>query len=201
VAETIEKPGKRTPGKVAKRPPAVGSAAWEEAARKSPQYIRETLLSLTERAEGGDKEAAEVLFTWLKEEPGIRPMVRGLEDLAIKIERVWVDRHSGTDELRKGVLREEIEAMRTGLLGTAPSIVEKLLASTVVVAHLSFQQASAVAASKASGLGEREARERQLSMAQKRLIAAVKAWEQISGKKAAGLGPRGQLGIFEPLAS
>jgi len=165
-----------------------------------PTYIRNTVESLIRRAEGGDRGAAELLFGWLEKNPDTRSTIRGLDELALKIERMWAERLFGTDEVGKAALREEVAALKAGLLGPAPSALEKILANSVVIAHLSFQQASMVASGTAEGAGGREARERRLSLAQKRLIAAVKTWEQISGKKAAGLRPRGKIAIFEPLA-
>lgn len=64
----------------------------------------------------------------------------------------------GTDEVGKAALREEVAALKAGLLGPAPSALEKILANTVVIAHLSFQQASMVASGTAEGAGGREAR-------------------------------------------
>jgi len=165
-----------------------------------PTYIRNTVESLIRRAEGGDQGAAELLFGWLEKNPDTRSTIRGLDELALKIERMWAERLFGTDEVGKAALREEVAALKAGLLGPAPSALEKILANSVVIAHLSFQQASMVASGTAEGAGGREARERRLSLAQKRLIAAVKTWEQISGKKAAGLRPRVKIAIFEPLA-
>ena len=44
----------------------------------------------------------------------------------------------------------------------------------------------------------REARERLLTIAQKRLAAAVKTWHQIAGKNTAGMRLKGKLTLFEP---
>jgi len=183
---------------MAKKQPREGTPAWEESLNQNPTYVRNTIHSLVERAERGDRQAVENLLGWLERHPDMRSLVRGLDDLATKVERCWIDRVCGADELAKKALLDEVAAMKAELLGPAPSVLDKILASTVLVAHLSYQRAAHVAAMKVENLVEQEARERRLSASQKRLVAAVKEWEQIAGKKAKGLRPRGKLKLFEP---
>ncbi len=142
--------------------------------------------------------AVENLEEWLKLHPDMRHLVRTLDDLTTKVEGCWVDRHTGTDELAKKALRDEMAAMKGELLGSTPSILEKILGSAVLIAHLSYQRAAHTASFAADNLGVQAARERQMTAAQKRLVAALKAWEQIAGKKAAGIRPPGKLALFVP---
>lgn len=181
-----------------KKQPKEGTTAWEKSLGQNPTYVRNTILSLVERAEHGDRQAVEHLLGWLERHPDMRSLVRGLDDLATKVERCWIDRLCGADELAKKALLDEVAAMKTELLGPTPSALDKILAGTVLVAHLSHQRAAHVATMKADNTGVQEARERRLSAAQKRLVAAVKAWKQIAGKKAKGLRPKRKLKLFEP---
>ena len=176
----------------------VGSLEWEKTLPTNPDYVRTTIRSLVTRAEQGSKEAVELLLGWLKRYPDMRSLVRELDDLPTKVERSWTERLSGTDELSKKAIEDDLASMRAQLLGPAPSVTDKILASTVLVAHLAFQRAACAASLQADNLELREARERVLTIAQKRLAAAVKTWQQIAGKNAAGMRPKGKLALFEP---
>lgn len=164
----------------------------------NPVYIKNTILELVRRAEQGEKMAVESLYRWLERHPEMRSLVRELDDLSTKVERAWVRRLCGTDELSKKTTEDELAAMKAELLGPAPSVTDKVMASAVLVAHLAFQRASLAASQPADKPEVREARERVLTIAQKRLAAATKAWEQVAGKKAKGVRPRGRLKLFQP---
>lgn len=183
------------------RKPRVGSRAWYAALADSPTYAKNTILDLARRAEGGSKEAVENLLLWLEKYPGMRSLVGELDDLATKVERAWVQRMCGTDELSKKAIRDDLAAMKAELLGPNPTVTDRVMVGTVLVAHLGFQRAALNASFPADKPEVREARERLLLAAQKRLQAAVKGWEQYSGRKARGLRPRGKLKLFEPAAA
>ena len=121
------------------RKPRVGSRAWEESLIDDPIYAKNTILSLAKRAEDGNQEAIENLNWWLEKYPEMRSLVRLLDDLVTKVERAWIERLCGTDELSKKALEEELAAMKAELLGPNSSVTDRILASTVLVAHLSFQ--------------------------------------------------------------
>jgi hypothetical protein len=180
------------------RKPKVGSRAWEESLVNSPTYARNTILSLAKRAEQGSKEAVENLLAWLEKYPDMRSLVRELDDLATKVERAWVQRMCGADELSKQGVEDDLAALKAELLGPAPSVTDKILASTVLIAHLDFQRAALAASVMTDNPEVRVVREKLLSAAQKRLQDALKGWELHAGKKARGLRPRGNLRIFEP---
>ncbi len=140
---------------MAKRKPRAGSAAWEER-RRDHAYIKATMLDLARWADGGNKTAAEHFFEWLELHPEMRPLVRQLDDLAAKVERHWVQNVCGDDALSRKALEDELAAMRAELLGPDPSVTDKVLAGTVVVAHLAFQRAAArpaAAPGRAAGVG------------------------------------------------
>jgi hypothetical protein len=108
---------------------------------------------------------------------------------------------AGADELAAGAVRAEVAALKAELLGPAPSVTDKVLAGAVVVAHLGHQRAALAAAQPADKPGVREARERLLTIAQRRLQDALKGWELHAGKKAKGLRLRGRLKLSEPGAA
>lgn len=180
------------------RKPREGSRAWEETFADSSTYARNTILSLARRAEGGSKEAVENLNRWLEQYPDMRSLVRELDDLSAKVERAWVRRLCGTDELAGKAIEDDLAAMKAELLGPAPSVTDKILAASVLVAHLSYQRAALAASQPTDKPEVRAARERLLSIAQRRLQDAVKGWELHAAKKAKGLRPRGKLKLFEP---
>ncbi len=84
------------------------------------------------------------------------------------------------------------------MLGPTPSVTDKILVSAVLVAHLAFQRAAFVASQQTDHLELRVVREQVMTIAQKRLAAAVKTWHQIASKNAAGMRPKGKLMLFEP---
>ena len=63
---------------------------------------------------------------------------------------------------------------------------------------MSYQRAALAASQNADKPGVREAWERLLSVAQKRLQDAVRGWELLAAKKAKGLRPSKRLKLFEP---
>jgi hypothetical protein len=156
---------------------------------------------LTIHANQGHPEAGDAVGRWLEQFPQLKPEVRELDDLAAKAEAAWAKAVGFGDPLAERAARDEAAAMKAELLGDAPSVLDRVLASAVVVARLSHDRAARVAAQRADHPGVREARERVLSTAQKRLVAAVKAWQLLAGKKARGLRPKGRLKIFEPDAA
>jgi hypothetical protein len=180
------------------RKPREGSREWEKSLPANPAYVKNTILELVKRAERGDKRAVESLYAWLERHPEMRSLVRELDDLATKVERAWVQRMCGGDELSKRGIEDDIVAMKVELLGPCPSVTDKIMASSVPIAHLAFQRAALAASQPTDKPEVREARERLLTIAQKRLAAATKAWEQVAGKKARGLRPRGKLKLFQP---
>jgi hypothetical protein len=178
--------------------PRRGSRAWEEALADSPTYAKNAILWLARRAERGDREAVENLFRWLERYPDMRSLVRSLDDLATKVERCWVERMCGTNLLSQRAVEDEVTAMKAELLGPAPSVTDKVLAATVLVAHLAFHRAAREASQPADQPAVREARERLLSAAQKRLQDAFQGWERIAARKAKGVRPRAKLRLFDP---
>ncbi len=82
------------------------------------------MLGLARRAEGGSRTAAEHFFEWLELHPEMRSQVRQLDDLAAKVERLWVQRVCGDDILSRRAREDEVAAMRADLLGPDPSVTD-----------------------------------------------------------------------------
>ena len=179
--------------------------AWEAAEealeaerRKDPAYVREKVRDLAREAAGGSAVAVDLLLGWLDLYPETRPLVRALDDLVAKTERAWVDRLAGADPLSRRAVGDELAALKAELLGPAPSALDKVLAGTVLVAHMDFQRAARAAAQPASTPEVMAARGKLLAAAQKRLHDAVRGWRLYAGAKARGARPAGGVRLFGP---
>ena len=173
------------------------SPTSEAALFNSMAYVRNTILDLAKRAESGDRHAVDRLFEWLEKYPQMRSLIRQLDDLADRAEQIRMERMFGKDELSKKGMRDHLETIRNELLGSDPSVTDRLMAGTVIIAHLDFQRAAMAAAVVAEQPGVREARERLLSMAQKRLQGAIRGWSLYRRKKSERL-LRRKISLFEP---
>lgn len=162
---------------------------------------REMVKLLTTRASQGHPDAVSSIEKWLEAFPELRPECRALDELAEKAEAAWAAAVGFGDPLAEKTARDEAVRLRAELTGDAPSLLDRVLASAVAVAHLAHTRAAVVAAQKAEHPGVREYRERVLSAAQKRLAAAVKAFRLLTRKKGKGMRPKGKLKIFEPSAA
>jgi hypothetical protein len=175
------------------------SPAWEKSLSTNPVYLKNLLKSLTERAGSGDEAAAGDLARLLTDHPDLKSAVRELDDLMTKAEGAWVRAVGGGDQLAERAAQDEVSAMKAELLGPGAGVLEKILVSAVVVSHVSYQHAAAVAALKTDVPAVAAMRDKRLSSALKRLLAAVKGWQIITGRKAKGLAPRPAVRLFEPV--
>jgi hypothetical protein len=165
------------------------------------ESAREMVKLLTVRANEGHPEAVGSIEKWLEAFPELKPECRALDELAEKAEAAWAAAVGFGDRLAEKAAREEASKLKQELTGDNPSLLDRVLASTVVVAHLAHTRAAVMAAQKADHPGVREARERVLSAAQKRLTAAVKAHRLLARKKGKGVRPKAKLKLFEPSAA
>jgi hypothetical protein len=116
-------------------------------------------------------------------------------------ETPWVASVGFGDKLAEQAARDEAAKLKRELTGHSSSLLDRVLASAVVVAHLAHTRAAIMAAQKADHPGIREARERVLSAAQKRLAAAVRTHRLLARKNEKGGRPKAKLKIFEPSAA
>lgn len=165
--------------------------------RCSVEYAKGMIEEFLKRAKEGHPEAAGRVLAWLAEFPELKPLVRGLDTLAERAEAAWVTAAAFDDPLAEKATRDEVQAMKRELLPADAGVLERVLATTVVVAHLAHHRAAVAAARPSSHLTVAAARERTLSVAQKRLVAAVKGWELIARKKRKGVRPAKRLKLFQ----
>lgn len=162
---------------------------------------REMVKLLTVRANEGHPEAVGSIEKWLEVFPELKPECRALDELAEKAVAAWAVSVGFGDKLAEQAARDEAAKLKQELTGDNASLIDRVLASTVVIAHLAHTRAAIMAAQKADHPGIREARERVLSAAQKRLAAAVKAHRLLARKKGKGVRPKAKLKVFEPSAA
>lgn len=162
------------------------SPDWERSLRDNPNFVRETIRSLTDRAAAGDAGAADQLARWLTDHPEYKPAVEAAADLTARAETVWVALAADGDRLAEQAARAEAERLRAELLPPDAGAVERVLVGAVVVARLVYAHAAAVAARGSATPGVVAGRDRRLTAAQDRLFKAVRAWETIAGKRAKG---------------
>ncbi len=165
--------------------------------RCTVEYAKGMIAELTARAKRGHPEAVERVLAWLEVYPELRPLVRELESLAERAEGAWVTAAAFGDPLVEKATRDEVAAMKRELLPADAGVLERVLASAVIVAHLSHHRAAVQAARPASHPAVAAVRERTLSVTQKRLVAAVKGWQLIARKKRKGVKPRKKLKLFQ----
>lgn len=177
------------------------SPGWERTLRDNPQFVRETIRSLTDRAAAGDAGAADQLVRWLTAHPEHKPAVEAAADLTARAERVWAALAADGDRLAEQAAQAEAEALRTELLPPDAGVVERVLVGAVVVARLVHHHAATMAAHGSAASAVVAARDRRLTAAQNRLFAAVKGWQAVAGKKARGVRPTLKLLAVTPTAS
>jgi hypothetical protein len=186
---------------VGKQKPTPATNGRTKKRHGSVENAREMVKLFTVRANQGHPEAAASVLKWLEVFPELKPECRALDELAEKVEAAWAASVGFGDKLAEKAARDEAAKLKQELIGHASSLLDRVLASAVVVAHLAHTRAAIMAAQKADSLGLRESRERVLSAAQKRLAAAVKAHHLLARKKGKGMRPKGELKIFEPSAA
>ncbi len=164
----------------------------------SVESAREMVKLLTVRANEGHPEAVGSIEKWLEAFPELKPECRALDELAEKAVAAWAASVGFGDKLAEQAARDEASKLKQELTGDSPSLLDRVLASAVVVAHMAHTRAAVMAAQKADHPGIREARERVLSAAQKRLAAAVKAHRLLAHKKEKRMRPKAKLKVFEP---
>ena len=161
---------------IKKKKPRVGSVAWEEELYKDPTFIKNLIEEFRFEAARGKKEDIERLNRWLDKHHQHRGTVPELADLTTKVEGAWARVVAFGDPLAEQGARQEVERLKAELLSPDAGFLERILASTVAVAYLANQHAAALAAVKTSHSTVRTARDRRQSVAQRRLLDALKGW-------------------------
>ena len=169
-----------------KRKPKEGTPAWDKSLRDNAGFVQETIRSVADRAAAGEPGAADLLARWLAEHPEHRADIKALDDLTTKAVEAWVELAGGGHPVAEQAARDEAAALRAELLPPDAGILDRVLAGAVVVAHLSHAHAALAAAAGTDLPGVRDARDRRLSSAQKRLLAAAKGLRTVAAKKHQG---------------
>ncbi len=139
-----------------------------------------------------------ILATYFDKYPDLKSMFREYDALAVKIENILIRSLSFGNMLSDIAIREEMAAMKSELILPGADVIDKVLASNVIVSHLGHLLATAVAAMNTDSPALASVRDRRLTSAQKRLLVALDAYDRIAKAKAKGLRPKGDLKIFEP---
>jgi hypothetical protein len=168
-----------------------------EGRRGTVEHARGMIEELTRRARAGHPEAVGRVLAWLEAYPELRPLVRELGSLAERAEGAWVTAAAFGDPLAESAVRDQVAAMKGELLPAAAGVLERVLATALVVAHLAHHRAAVQAARPAAHPAVAAARDRALSAAQKRLLAAVRGWELVARKKRKGVKPKRRLKLFQ----
>jgi hypothetical protein len=172
-------------------PPDLATMSKDEVEERSATVAK--LRDLSDRAQGGDKEAA----------LNIRKILDGSPDLAWRFikgpakmaESALIDTFTKDEDLAsKELLRHQLESMRVEVAGENPSALERLLAERVVATWLEVQLFAGIYAMgmKNETFSQGEYRQKRLDGAHRRHLSAVKALAQIRK-----LGPAVQINIAE----
>jgi hypothetical protein len=172
-------------------PPDLATMSKDEVEERSATVAK--LRDLSDRAQGGDKEAA----------LNIRKILDGSPDLAWRFikgpakmaESALIDTFTKDEDLAsKELLRHQLESMRVEVAGENPSALERLLAERVVATWLEVQLFAGIYAMgmKNETFSQGEYRQKRLDGAHRRHLSAVKALAQIRK-----MGPAVQINIAE----
>jgi hypothetical protein len=172
-------------------PPDLAAMSKDEVEERRATVAK--LRDLSDRAQGGDKEAA----------LEIRKVLDGTPDLAwlfVKgpakmTESALIDTFTKDEDLAsKELLRHQLESMRVEVAGENPSALERLLAERVVATWLEVQLFAGLYAMgmKNETFSQGEYRQKQVDGAHRRHLSAVKALAQIRK-----MGPAVQINIAE----
>jgi hypothetical protein len=132
----------------------------------------------------------------LRKHPSLAPTIPQLDDLITRAEKVWVEVAAGGDDVAAETAQKEVDAMKSELLGPNPTILERVMVSSVVVSFLAHQRAVIVAAKSAPTLAISAARDRRTESAQRQLQRAIKGLALLRGKLAKGISPRENLRLL-----
>jgi hypothetical protein len=179
-----------------KKPLKIGSAAWEKNLINDPTYVKNMIDLFRREAACGKKEAIERLNRWLDRFPEHRGTVPALKALTVKVEDAWARAVAFGDPLAEQGAKEETAKLKAELLAPDASFIEQILVSMVAVAYLSNQHAAAVASVKTNHTAVMAARDRRQTVAQRRLLDALKGWSMFK-KKSKGVN-KPPLKLYRP---
>lgn len=187
---------KRKTARKAKEP-EVGSDEWYAREQEKPGFALAEMKNLSNMIAQGNKWAIKSLEKWIAKFPDVARSLADLGDLCAATEAAWVDALAGENPLDKLGLREEVARMKTELLGENPSLLEKVMVSSVVTAHLAHQRASVWASRPAQHNAVATARDKRVESTARRLLLALKALAVVRQQAGRGLVPKTKLEVFD----
>jgi hypothetical protein len=178
----------------------VGSAEWHAEEQRKVRFAVGVMKDLANSVSQGSKWAAKSLEEWAAKYPDVARSLSQLGDLCEVAEEAWVKAVAGESPVDQVSVRDEIARMKSELLGERPSLLEKVLVSSVVTSYLAHQRAVTWAARPAPQEAVASARDRRAESTSRRFLLAIKALAVIRQQQARGLEPRGRLKVFEASA-
>jgi hypothetical protein len=128
------------------RGPKLGSEAWYAEQQAKPGFALGVMKDLSNDIAQGSKTAIATLEKWIAKYPEVARSVHRFDDLCTMAEAAWVKALAGEDPLRQLRLRDEIAEMKAELQGASPSVLDRVMVSSVVTAHVAHQAAVHAAA-------------------------------------------------------
>lgn len=128
------------------------------------------------KANAGDRAALERLRRFLDENPAVW---QRLGDLARAGERAWIELIAGGDALSAESVRRQLDDLKRGLTGDEPSVVEGLMADTILGTWLEIRYLAASGAELNRTPTQASVLTKRLESAQKRHLTALKQLMQI----------------------
>ncbi len=165
------------------REPKVGSHARDESRAKDLAHARGMVLEILRHVPQSGKAAVASLEEWLTRFPELRPMVAQHFDLCTDTENVLIGRLTVGNAIAKHVIKQEIDALKSELTGDAPTGLMRILASTVAVAHLAYQEGTKMASNQAMTPAETMVLDRHAESVQKRLFRAIEFLDTFSRRQ------------------
>jgi hypothetical protein len=98
----------------------------------------DTLQHLVQQAQQGDTSILPLIRTLLDQVP---ELWENSHALAHQVEKAWTNALSGPDLMSKAIIAREVEGLRSQLLGTYPTPLEKLLVDRICICWLAIQHA------------------------------------------------------------
>lgn len=185
-------------GRKAKEP-KIGSAEWMAREQEKPGFALAEMKNLSDMIAQGDKWAIKTLEKWMAKFPDVaRELAHGrLGDLCASAEAAWLTAVAGDNPLNQMGLKEQIATMKAELQGENPSILEKVLVSSVVVAHLAHYRAVTAAAQPAHHQAVAAFRDRRVGSTARQLLLAVKSLATVRQQQGRGLAPKTKIKLFD----
>lgn len=180
--------------------PRVGSEEWYAEQQAKPGFALGVMKDLSNDIAQGSKTAIKSLEKWIEKYPDVARSIHKFDDLCSMAEAAWVKALGGDNPLHQLRLKDEIAEMKAELLGENPSILDKVMVSSVVTAHLAHQSAVCGAALPAQHQTVATARGKRVESTARRLLLAVKALAVVRQHQARGLAPKTKLKLFDGTA-